>query len=241
MPINPTLIRDAFIAIERSLSKAWDETRQLLEHHNPRIRKDAFGQWLYTNVQEQICRLQDTSPALDIEIKANRNQSAHHVELRVQGFLGTISAVPRPGHLPRDADFRRRIQESLQSRFSSKDGVFTFVEPLITNSSLSYIQILHGPKDGGEYREELGFIRIAFYDRFAGLWRMATITEFLGMVTSMANTVGSTDDETLLDAAPAPMENVLDQLDDMFQLPDNSNIASDDTETDSEAGDIGCL
>ena len=206
--------RDALIAIESAIRLAWRDTNDQLKDFEPRLRKNAFGQHLHSHVLNRVWKIDCAGLVLGREIQPNRNNSYYYVELSLPGFQCTISFVRTQNELSRPARFREDKTESLQSSFTFEgDSVRILPAPAISNVGPSYLQILHGPKDNAELRYELGFIRVALYDRLAGQWRVTDIADFLNVIPEVA--VHLDRECTVL---RADIEEIPDLSDDQFGL-----------------------
>ena len=214
-------IRGVLLVVKAAIMTAWEDTRDQVRDFDWRIRQTCFGQFLVGNVMRRVHELNYNSPSVYVDIKPNRRRSSYHVELAVPGFLCTISAVRSQGDLPRHAHFRDTIANSLQSyfTFTEEEGVFRFCPPSPVGDLLrSYLQILHGPKDGDDHREELGFINVAFLDRFRGeQWRVTTISKFSDTLSEMVPEAENGLIDTFRES-PAPTEAIPDMLDQQFEL-----------------------
>ena len=103
---------------------------------------------------------------VNAEFVPNSTGSAHHLRLRIDSWVVTISAVRHPSDRPRFAHFREGY--SRQSRFDfDGSGFVTVVQPMIGEEEVEYIQILHGPDSlnpRNYQRMALGFVRVAYPD-----------------------------------------------------------------------------
>ena len=213
--------RDMLVSLQAAIMTAWEDTSGQVSDFDWRIRQNCFGQFLVGNVMRRVHELHYNSPSIDVDIKPNRRRSSYHVEVAVPGFLCTISAVRNQGDLPRHAFFRETIAGSLQSyfTFTEEEQAFKLCPPSPVEDYLqSYLQILHGPKDGDDLREELGFINVAFLDSSHGeRWRVTTIGNFLDTLADIAPEA----EHVLVDAvreSPSPTEAIPDTLDRQFEL-----------------------
>ena len=211
-----TEYRDALIAIQSAVRSAWKDTNDQLKDFEPRLRKNAFGQLLHSHVSNRVWTIDYAGLVLRREIQPNKNNSYYYVELSLPGFQCTISSVRTQNELPRPARFREDKTESLQSYFTfENDCVRTCSAPALSNFRPSYLQILHGPKDNGDLRYELGFIRVALYDRLAAQWKVTNIDDFLNVIPEVA--VILDQDITIPTVA---IEEIPDLSDDQFGLTD---------------------
>lgn len=215
-----TEIRGVLLAVHAAITTAWEDTRDQVKEFDWRIRQTCFGQFLVGNVMRRVHELNSNLTSVYVDIKPNRRRSSYHVELAVPGFLCTISAVRNRKELPRFAHFRDSIASSLQSFFTytEDEGVFRFCPPSPSDLTQSYLQILHGPKDGEGLREELGFINVAFYDRSSGeQWRVTTIAKFLDSLSDVTPTEGN-DLMDIFQQGLSPTEAIPDMLDQRIGL-----------------------
>ena len=209
------------LQVKSAIETAWDDTREQVTGFDRRILHTCFGQFLLGNVMHRIHELNGACPSAHVDLKLNRKRSAYHIELTTQGILCTIFSVRDAGDLPRYAHFRAAIANSLQSFFAyaEEERAFKFYPPNPIDKSLrSYIQILHGPKDNREHREELGFIRVAFLDRLHGeQWRVTTISKLLEALEG-ESTIVESDLPDILSAKDAPTEEIPDLVSDQLSL-----------------------
>ena len=227
-----TAIRGVLLAVHAAIATAWEDTRDQVKEFDWRIRQSCFGQFLVGNVMRRVHELNFNLTSVYVDIKPNRRRSSYHVELAVPGFLCTISAVRCQRDLPRYAHFRDSIAKSLQSYFTytEEEGIFTFCPPSPSDLAQSYLQVLHGPKDGEGLREELGFINVAFHDRSSGdQWRITTIAKFLDSLSQVTSTEGNDLMDTFQEG-PSPTEAIPDMLDQQFELrkPEHINPSEDE-------------
>ena len=161
------LTRDAFVALKTAIEDAWAVTRRQIgeEDYDGRIIQTAFAQFLVHNVMNCVHRLNTAFPDITVDLVPNERGSAHHVTVNVRGRFVTISSVPNIQARPRHANFRTNYAR-LQGRLTiNKDNELEASPPLEPDEpTLTYIQILHGPKE--ENRQDLGFILVAFPNRF---------------------------------------------------------------------------
>lgn len=211
-----TECRDALIAIEAAVTLAWEDTNDQLKDFEPRLRKNAFGQHLHSHVLNRIWQLDCAGLVLGREIQPNKNNSYYYVELSLPGFRCTVSSVRTENDLPRPARFREDKTESLQSFFTFENDCLRICPaPALSNIGPSYLQILHGPKDNGDQRYELGFIRVAVYDRLAARWTVTNISAFLNVIPEVA--VALDQD---INPPPVGVEEIPDLSDHQFGLTD---------------------
>ena len=237
----PVTIQTVLLSVQTAIMVAWEDTRGQVMDFDWRIQKTCFGQFLLGNVMRRVYELNASGPSVHVELKPNERKNSYHVELSMPGFLCTISAVGNDKELPRHADFRATIARSLQSFFSHSDNevVFKFSPPPALDEALpGYIQILHGPVDNGDRREELGFIRVAFLDRLRGeQWRITTIAQLLEAL-SEASTGQHGDFIDTMRVFPAPIEEIQDRRNDLFTLPDHEVIGLNEDEDEDENEEI---
>ncbi len=159
-------IRDALIAVKLAISDGWADTRRQIAAvgYDPRITQSAFGQFLVHNVMNRTYRLNDSEPNLQVELRPNKNNAAHHAVVRVEHVLMTVSAISAEYVQSRPALFREEYA-SLQGSFGiDAGGNFVPLPPEEMDSVITYIQVLHGPSV--DDREQNGFTLVAFYDQF---------------------------------------------------------------------------
>ena len=228
-----TTVQEMLAAIEDAITLAWSDTRKHVEDFDRRIKQTCFGQFLLGNVMHRVHQLNSHRSRLRVDLKPNRKGSAYHIELTTRGFLCTISSVRDAGDLPRYAHFRATIANSLQSFFTytEDDREFQFCPPSPIDKSLrSYIQILHGPKDNRDQREELGFIRVAFLDRVRGeQWRVTTMPKLLEALSDVPSSE-DVDLQSFLTPIEVPTEEILDLVSGQFSLLDQDIRVSRPTE-----------
>ena len=165
---NEALFIDALLAIKYAISFAWDDTREQVKtaDYDPRIVQTAFGQFLVHNVMNRIYQLNaGYHQTITAELKPNRSKNAHHVAVRFEGTLLTVSAVGHENVRPRPAIFREDYA-SRQTSFeiSEQNSFVATLPPRLDGPTKTYLQILHGPKV--DDRHQLGFMLVAYLNRF---------------------------------------------------------------------------
>ena len=164
---NEANLRDALLAIKYAIFYAWADTRDQVKvaSFDARIVQTAFGQFLIHNVMNRIYQLNHGNQSITAELKPNSSNTAHHVAIRLEDILLTVSAVPHEKMRPRAALFR----EDYASRqgFFEISGLNSFVAtspPELIGATKTYLQILHGPNP--DDRQQLGFMLVASLNRF---------------------------------------------------------------------------
>ena len=159
--------RRFFVALLSAIEDAWGDTRRQIneEHYHNRIIQTAFGQFLFHNVMNRVYGLGDAHPGISVALMPNCTGTAYHAVARIDNIQITLSAVANEQARPRPALYR--------TDYATRQGFFTIDDTNILTPSpptelddfaLPYVQILYGPaKDN---RQELGFIMIAFVNRF---------------------------------------------------------------------------
>ena len=158
--------RDALIAVKLAIFDGWADTRRQIAAagYDTRITQSAFGQFLVHNVMNRTYRLNESDPNITVELRPNKNNTAHHVVVRIEDVLMTVSAVPNEHVRARPALFREEYA-SRQGSFKIDAGDnFVPLPPEQMDSIETYIQILHGPSV--DNREQHGFTIVAFLNQF---------------------------------------------------------------------------
>ena len=164
----------------------------------------------------RVWKINNAGLVLGSEIQPNKNNSYHYIELSLPGFRCTISSVRTQNELPRTARFREDKTEFLQSSFTFENNSLRICPaPALANFGPSYLQILHGPKNNGDLRYELGFVRVALHDRLAAQWKVTNIADFLHVIPQVAVIL-----DRDISTPPVAVEEIPDTLDDQFGLPD---------------------
>lgn len=164
---NQVSLQDSLLAVRDAISFAWADTRKQVKGagYDDRIVQTAFGQFLVHNVMNRIYQLNMGCENMKVELRPNSNNTAHHVVIRFNNMLLTVSAVAQPHMRPRAALFREEYA-SRQGFFRiSEQNSFVPTSPRsLSEPRTSYLQILHGPKD--DDRQHLGFMLIASLNHF---------------------------------------------------------------------------